>query len=272
MRIRAKLARALGLPRTTSYHQPKLKSDDALLADIKQVMINNPAYGHKRIAMELKVGKNRIKRVMKANGLKPKLLRKTWKAVNSPAKDEPKRVNLIAEIKAESPGHIWVSDFTYLLFQGKWYYLATVVDIYTRRIVGWQLGARHTAILIHQAVCEALSRELPPAYFHSDQGSEYTAEATIRLLESAGAEVSFSDKGSPWQNGFQESLYQNFKLELGNLNRYQDLSELYEAIAMQVYYYNHKRIHTALKTSPMNYYQQYLKTESPRPSVEKVGT
>lgn len=277
VRMRAKLARAFGVPRSTSYYQPDTAKPEAgqqLLERIQAVMAEHPAYGHKRIALELGVGKNRIRRLMKTNGLQPRLRRKTWRPGGRTAQDKAPAIrnNLIATVVPKRPGHIWASDFTYLKFHGKWYYLATVIDVFTRRIVGWQLGARHTATLIHQAVCEVLSREPAPLYVHSDQGSEYTAGETIRLLEATGARVSFSAKGSPWQNGFQESFYQNFKLELGNPNQYETVAGLYEAIARQVYYYNHTRIHTALKTTPVRYYETYQEKQTARPSVEKVGT
>lgn len=257
--MRAKTARALGIAPSTSYYQHVLPAkDEALLGRIKAVMRNNPAYGHGRVALELNEGTERVRRVMKANGLKPAIRRvKPW---SKPAglSFVADLQNLIRDITAMCPSHIWASDFTYLWFQGKWYYLATVLDLFSREIVGWQLGRRSKAQLVHLAYCDGLSRQPPPLIFHADQGSQYTANSTKQLVELTGGEMSYSDKASPWQNGFQESFYGHFQLELGDLNRFEHEGELFEAIAKQLYYYNHKRIHTALRTNPVTFRNNYL--------------
>jgi len=259
-RIRAKVTKALGIKRASSYYQPTLpQRDKALKEQIEAVLQEHPAYGHERIALHLGLGKNRVRRAMKLFGLQPYLKRtKAFVPERKPEEASTKQLtNLIKELQPNRPGHIWASDFTYLWLLGRWYYLATVIDLHTRRILGWSVGIRHTKELVHLAVCDALSKHEPPSFFHSDQGSEYTAEATIALLEANEIHVSFSRKASPWQNGYQESLYQNFKLELGDLSRFACEGELYEAIAKQIYYYNHKRIHTALKTTPVRFYEMY---------------
>jgi transposase InsO family protein len=171
------------------------------------------------------------------------------------------RRNLLKEenIVASYPHRVWAEDFTYLYFCGRWYYLATVIDLYSRQIVGWALGAHHDTLLIETALLDALSRFPAPAILHNDQGSEYCSKRYFILCESAGIRLSFSKKGSPWENGFQESFYREFKIELeaDELNRFNDLGELTEAIARQLYYYNHHRLHSALKTNPVAYAKQY---------------
>jgi putative transposase len=93
----------------------------------------------------------------------------------------------------------------------------------------------------------------PPPILHSDQGSEYLSYLLQGLCQKLEIILSCSDKGSPWQNGFKERFYSTLKDELGSVTRFKDLSELYEGIALTIYYYNHKRIHTALKMSPVAY-------------------
>jgi transposase InsO family protein len=257
--MRSKTSRALGIAPSTSYYQYLMPTKDALLLSrIKAVMKDNPAYGHERVATELKESKERIRRVMKANSLKPAIRRiKPWTKPESVALVTDLQ-NLIRDWRAARPSHIWASDFTYLWFQSKWYYLATVLDLFSREIVGWQLGRRSHAQLIHLAYCDGLSQHPPPLIFHADQGGQYTATSTKQLVELTGGQVSYSDKASPWQNGFQESFYGHFKLELGDLHRFKHEGELFEAIAKQLYYYNHKRIHTALKTKPVEFRENYL--------------
>ena len=244
--------------------------NELLRAAIQTVQEKHPAYGHKRIALHLQRGKSQIRRVMKLFGLAPLLTRKHgWRGSNEPV---PVRPNLTLGLTPVRSGHIWASDFTYLYFAGRWYYLATVLDLYTRRILGWHIGKRHTASLVHLAVCDALSRSAPPEFFHADQGSQYTAAETVRLVEATGAQFSWSAKASPWQNGYQESLYQNFKLELGDLSRFGHEGELFEAVAKQIYYYNFERIHTALKMPPMQFYERELVGAGMRQGVEITGT
>lgn len=147
----------------------------------------------------------------------------------------------------------WVQDFTHIWFMGMWIYVATVLELKTRRILGWSLGLRHDKDLVHRAVLDALSKYPPPPILHSDQGSEYLSYLLQDLCEKLEIILSCSDKGSPWQNGFKERFYSTLKDELGPITRFKDLSELYEGIALTIYYYNHKRIHTALKMSPVAY-------------------
>lgn len=147
----------------------------------------------------------------------------------------------------------WVQDFTYLKFQGTWCYLAVVLDIQTRQIVGWRLGTNHSSQLTYEAMLDALSKYPPPAILHSDQGSEYLSYKHRDLCARFEIQLSCSAPGSPWQNGFMERWFGGFKLELGLLARFEDLAELHEGIALQVYYYNTKRIHTALRMSPAAY-------------------
>lgn len=165
------------------------------------------------------------------------------------------RRNLLKErqLIADHLHHIWAEDFTYLWFQGRWNYLATIIDLYSRQIVGWSLSIHHDTDLITAALLDALSRYAPPAICHQDQGSEYTSERYDIIALSLGIELSFSEKGSPWQNGFQESFYRPFKLEIDakRLDRFADLGELTAAIAKQIQYYNTERIHSALNMSPL---------------------
>jgi len=136
---------------------------------------------------------------------------------------------------------------------GMWVYVATVLELKTRRIVGWSVGLRHDSELVHRAVLDAFSKYPAPPILHSDQGSEYLSYRLKDLCQKMEVTLSCSDKGSPWQNGFEERFYKTLKDELGPTNRFRDLAELYEGIAMTIYYYNHRHIHTALKMSPAAY-------------------
>ncbi len=150
----------------------------------------------------------------------------------------------------------WVQDFSFLKFSGCFLYLAVVLDIKTRQAVGWRLGTNHSSELTYTALLDALSKHNQPAILHSDQGSEYLSYKHQLLCDKLEIQLSCSDKSSPWQNGFMERWFNTFKTELGSITRFKDLAEVHEAIALQIHYYNTKRIHLSLKTTPANYAKQ----------------
>lgn len=100
---------------------------------------------------------------------------------------------------------------------------------------------------------DALSKHQGPTILHSDQGSEYLSYKHQELCARREITLSCSTRASPWQNGFMERWFGTFKLEMGNLSRHKELARLHEAVALQIYYYNTKRIHSALKMSPAAY-------------------
>ena len=147
----------------------------------------------------------------------------------------------------------WVQDFTHIWFKGMWVYLATVLNLKTRRIIGWSMGLKHDSEFVHRAILDVLSKYPSPPILHSDQGSEYLSYRPQDLCQKLEIELSSSDKASPRQNGFKERFYSTLKDELGIVTKFKDLTELYEGVALTIYYYNHKRIHTALRMSPVAY-------------------
>lgn len=255
------LANKLGIARSTLYYKDKkATSDEELKIRILAVMAEHPAYGHRRIALELKMNKKRIGRVMKKNGLRPKV--KRGRRPNKP-EDQKRKDSLITNIFTIlcpiRPNVVWAGDFTYIWFAGRFWYVATVIDVHTREILGWYIANHHTSALIIEAFKDAVHRTgKVPTYFHSDQGSEYVSGIYRVLLDEHGVTPSHSEKGSPWQNGFQESFYSNFKLELGNVRRFENVGQLVEAIHRQIAYYNGRRIHSALKMPPTVFRQTLI--------------
>lgn len=246
------LARELGVSRQSLYYTPKLPAKDMVLKTaIENVMKDNQAYGPKRIAIELGVNKKRVGRVMKLFNLTVRRKRRKKPHKEKDIGVEPMNIpNRIQGLVVSTVGVAWISDFTYLPYQGRFVYLATVEDIFTRQILGWTVSIRHTADLVTEALFDALSRHRKPEIFHSDQGSEYRSDLFLGTLEREHILASMSAKASPWQNGYKESFYSQFKLELGHPDCYETMGELIEAIAIQIHYYNTRRIHTALKCAP----------------------
>lgn len=252
------LARQLGISRQSLYYKSKLPEKDLKLkAEIEKVMAGHKAYGHKRLSMALGINKKRVLRVMKLFDLKPRRRRKRPEKPQDLDQAPMAIPNLVKGIIIDAPNSVWVSDFTFLPYYGRFVYLATLEDVFTRQVVGWEVAVRHNADLVAQALLDALNYYPAPQIAHSDQGSEYRSKLYLNLLKSFNTRPSMSEKASPWQNGHQESFYSGFKLELGHPECYPTLGELIEAIAQQIHYYNHQRIHTALKCPPAVFAQRY---------------
>lgn len=259
------LAKSMGVSRSSLYYQSKRPIiDENVKKKIKQVLSIHPSYGHKRIALELNLNKKRILRVMKKFNIKP-YRRRVKRPIKKDDIGKPAAIyeNLIKHLIPLKPNIIWVAVFTYISFQNKFVYLATIMDLFTREIIGWNVSVAHDTNLITGALSMALSKtKKAPDYHHSDQGSEYDSYEYIKTLKENKITISMSAKGHPWENGYQESFYSEFKLELGWVDRFETLGELIEAIHLQVNYYNTNRIHTSLKTSPIKFKNQYLLKEA----------
>jgi len=229
---KTKLAKEMGIARSSLYYQRKREEIDLeLKCQIEAVMVDHKDYGHKRVALELKMGHNRIRRVMKKYGFKPYRRRaKRFIKKKDLGKPDTKIPNLIEQLLERKllikPNQIWCTDFTYIKFQSKFLYLATIIDLFTREITGVNLSRFHNRYLVIGALEDAVINYGVPKIVHSDQGSEYDSRDFIAFVKIIGAKISMSEKASPWQNGHQESFFGHFKGEAGDLNRFKSLGEL----------------------------------------------
>lgn len=255
------LAKSLGVSRQSLYYQPIRPAKDLLAKKlIEQVLDNNPSYGHKRLAIELQMNKKKVLRLMKKFNIKP-YRRRIKKPVKAEDINKQPAIyqNEIKNIISNKPNSIWVADFTYIKFQNKFIYLSTIMDLFTREIIGWNVSSKHDRFLILKSLKMALEKtKTAPDYHHSDQGSEYDSYEYTNQLEENQIIISMSQKGHPWENGYQESFYSQFKVDLGRADQFETLGELIEAIHLQINYYNIRRIHTSLKMSPIKFKSQYI--------------
>lgn len=254
------LAKRLGVSRSSLYYHAKRdEQDEEMKKQILIVLGIHPSYGHKRIALEFGLNNKRIRRVMKKYGMKPYRRRARMpRKKEDEGKNATKWKNEIKGFCPIQPNVVWASDFTYIKFLGHFLYLATIIDIYTREIIGWNISMRHDTKLVLAALQHAIERTgTAPVYAHSDQGSEYDAKEYEEYVLRNGITLSMSKKHAPWENGFQESFYSQFKVDLGYVSRFETVEELIEAIYQTIYYYNTKRIHTSLKMAPVLFKQKY---------------
>ena len=236
----------------------------------------HPFYGVRRLALYLDWSENKTRRLRNKMGIviERAMKRRRIRALKAQIPMPTNAIKQYAVFKNEArPWEgmnyapmthqpIWVQDFTYLWFERSWHYLAAVVQLKTRQIVGWKLGLRHSSELTHAALVDALSKHSSPSILHSDAGSEYLSHKHEQLCQQMNIVLSCSNKGRPWENGFMERVFGTIKLELGSLSQYSDLGALYEAIALSIHYYNTKRIHSALKMSPNDYAASLFKLET----------
>lgn len=264
--IKSFCAEVLGVNRKNIYHQSIQTEKDILLKEeIQKVWKEHPSYGHKRLGLHLQINHKRISRVMKKFGIKPP--RRKINHFCTKSIKHRKYPNLIKDIPIIYEHHVWCSDTSEFKFHGEKWYLVTIIDIFTRQVLGVAIGKHHNSQLVMEAVEMAIAAtHTHPTIFHTDQGTEFMAEVITSMLEKCGTRISASDKASPWQNGYQESFFGKFKDEIGDINRFETAGELIEELYHHVHYYNTKRIHSVLKMPPAVY------AISIRNLSEKMGT
>jgi len=262
---KVKRAKELGISRSSLYYQPRQEAKDwQTKIKIEHALHDHPSYGHKRLARYLSLNKKRILRVMHKYGIKP--YRRHGKKYRKPKVNGCVFSNLLLTNLPSYQNHIWASDFTHLSWKGKTIYLATILDIFTREIVGFSVMLNHGVSLVMNALLMAVMIHGRAEILHSDQGSEYTSKTYVDLVSALGIRQSMSRKASPWENGYQESWYDKCKIDLGDLNRFETLGEVAAAIYQHIHYYNTERIHTKLKMVP----QQYAMLQSLKPLIGRI--
>ena len=245
-------ARELGVSRQSLYYKRKQPEKDwQLKCQIEKMLRDHPSYGSPRVAIALGRNKKPIERVMRLFGIKARRRRgRRWRKAK---KTKVIYSNLLMTDIPSHENHIWVSDFTHWDFQGKKVYMATVMDLFTRKIVGVSVYTTHAVQLVLSSLFSALNKNSRPKVFHSDNGSEYNSGVFVEALETLDILISRSNPGCPWENGYQESFYSQFKVDMGDPTRFKNLGEFVCEIYHQVYVYNNTRIHTALKMSPVEF-------------------
>lgn len=226
-----------------------------LQAQVKQAYAEGRgAYGSPRVVAALRrkglpVSKRRVERTMRALGLQGRKRRRsrvTTKA--NPA--HPVAANLLdRDFKADRPNQRWVTDISYVWTDEGWCYLAVILDLFSRAVVGWSLDTTLTTQLPLRALDMAVRRRIPGSSLlhHSDRGCQYTSQEYRRPLADLGIEVSMSRKGNCWDNAVAESFFSTIKLELVYDRRWATRLELRTAVFDYIeVFYNRQRLHSTL--------------------------
>ena len=223
---------------------------------------NRQVYGSPRIYAELKeqgvhCGRKRVARLMRERDINAKSKRRKIKTTDS-RHDNPVAPNILdRDFTADAPNTKWVSDITGIETSEGWLYLAAIVDIYSRFVVGWAMGKERDEQLITNAAVMALSRRRPGAglLHHSDRGSQYTSQGYQDLLKEHGIEISMSKKGDCYDNALMESFFGTFKEACVERHTLKTRSEARQVIFEYLeVFYNRQRKHSSLGyVSPANY-------------------
>ena len=252
------MCQLLGVPRSLVYRKPADRSArGSFYAELKpaiaDIVIANPGYGYRRVRRELgkqgrRCGYKSVSRAMREAGLQPK--RRRTHPRTSDGKGRGNWPNLLKEEGSPptGPGQVWVADITYIAVPNGFAYLACILDVYLRKIVGWSLSKRIDARLTLCVLKQALETYPPePGWIHhSDRGSQYLADEHVKLVAAAGGRTSCSDKACPQDNAFMESFFKTLKAEEVWLEDYQGIEQADESICEFINYYNSERMHSAL--------------------------
>ena len=194
-------------------------------------------------------GEHRIARLMRAEGIRAKTVKK-WRATTQSNHRMPVAANVLKrQFTVAQPNQVWAGDITYVWTTEGWLYLAVVLDLYSRAVIGWALGARLTGDLAQQALTMALHHRAPKAglLHHSDRGSQYAATAYQQLLTTHGMISSMSRRGNCWDNACVESFFGTLKRELIYHRQYRTRDEATQDIFEYIeVFYNRLRRHSTL--------------------------
>jgi transposase InsO family protein len=243
-------------------------TDNQMLALIRAIHAEfKGIYGSPRMVRELRsrgfpASKDRVERLMRENGIKARHKRR-YKVTTDSKHSMPVAANLLnRNFTPDAPNQVWTSDITYLWTNEGWLYLAIVLDLFNREVVGWSLKSRMTAGIVTDALTMAWFRRKPAAglMHHSDRGSQYASQVFQAKLKEYGMICSMSRKGNCWDNAPTESWFNSFKNERVHGLHYETREEM-KAMAFEYIevIYNRKRQHSTLGyKSPIQFLDAWL--------------
>jgi transposase InsO family protein len=259
--------------RRASPRERKRVSNDALLVHIKAIHAEvKGEYGWPRVWKELlakgiRVGKERVRKLMVLHGIKARAKRK-YKATTDSNHKLPVAPNLLGRQFAVSvPNRVWTGDITYIDTGEGWLYLAAVIDLFSRQIVGWSMQPRMKKELVIDALRMAWFRRHPQPglIFHSDRGSQYCSDEFQAALAAYGMRSSMSRKGDCWDNAPTESLWGSLKVARLHGVHFATRRAAMDEVIDWMGFYNHRRLHSTLAyVSPMQFEQRWLADQEKR--------
>ncbi len=248
----------------------RIKEDKEITKMIKQVFEEGRGtYGSRRIKKRLDqqkvaVSRNRVTRLMRESSLECKTKRK-FKATTDSKHNKQVSPNLLArKFNVPQANQYWVGDITYVPTEEGWLYLSTVIDLYSRKVVGWSMNCNMKAELVNNALLMALWQRKPikGLVWHTDRGSQYASDSHRAIIKQHYITQSMSRKGYCWDNAVAESFFHTLKTELTHQCKFKTREEARHAIFEYIeVFYNRIRIHSANDyLSPVEYETLQYKT------------
>jgi transposase InsO family protein len=262
------------LPRSSFYYQPKPQEispeDRALEKRIEQITEEFTKYGYRKVTRQLHregnpVNHKKVYRIMREKGLLVKPSRRFVKTTDS-NHPYPVYPNLIKDRLVTDVNQVWVADITYIRIVTAFVYLAVILDLYSRKAIGYAISRQIDTNLSLAALRMAVQNRNPPpeVIHHSDQGVQYAAHDYIDELRNCKFQISMSRKGNPYDNAFAESFMKTIKTEEVYLWEYQTLEDVLTRIPYFIEdVYNQKRLHASLGYMPPSEFEARSKTLTP---------
>ena len=262
-----RLCRCYGVTRAGYYawcHRPasrRQEQDQRLFRQIVTIFTaSRGTYGSPRVHEALRqqgqrVSRRRVERLMRVGGLRGRVAR-VYRRKAGTHRWFGQHPNHVGWTRATGPNQIWVGDLTYLRVARRWWYLATVLDQYSRRVLAWRLGTVRDARLTGAVVRAALRRRRPAIglIFHTDRGSEYLGVGFRHHLAARGVRQSMTRGGAPGENPHMESFFHSFRADVVHGARFHTIDELRRQLRWYLPFYNRQRLHSRLGyQSPVDY-------------------
>jgi putative transposase len=269
------MCRVLGVNRSGYYsyqrrhaNKPADPEHQEMLDWVKKIAkASGYTYGTRRMkkalnALGYPISRNKARKLMKEANVQVRY-RKKYKVTTNSNHNQPVYDNVLdRQFDVEQPNQVYASDITYIWTQEGWLYLAVVIDLFSRKVVGWSMSSRMKARLVCDALKMAIWQRRPKAglIHHSDRGSQYASEAFRRLLKAHEFQGSMSRKGDCWDNAVVESFFGSLKQERVQWKHYQSRYEAQQDILNYIsMFYNSYRLHSYLGYKSPNQYEKEMR-------------
>jgi putative transposase len=264
----ARQAELLDLSRSSVYYTPRPLSDRdlGLMRRLDELHLQLPFYGSRKLTRELRkegheVGRRHVVTLMRRMGIEV-IYRRPRTSI--PARGAAIRPYLLGNLAINRPNQVWASDITFLPMAHGFLYLVAILDVASRKVLSFRLSNTLTADFCVEALEEALAKFAAPEIFNTDQGSQFTSDEWIKVLDDAGVAISMDGKGRWIDNVFIERLWRSVKYEEVYLHGYTNGTEARTALTRYFSFYNARRSHQALEyRTPDEVYFEALAATTP---------
>lgn len=264
----------MNLAESTYYADPKIsrKTRDEMDADIRgkveQIRVQFPRTGYRMLLRHLKrsgvaIGETKLRRIIERFELQFKHKKKFVVTTNS-NHDHEVYPNLIEEMTIDGPNQVWTADFTYIRINTGFVFLAVILDLFSRKVIGWSISKKMDAALTVNALEMAIAQRKPKrgVIHHSDRGVQYLCDAYVKILDDNGFHKSCSKKGNPYDNAWTESFIKTLKWDEVHMREYETYLDVVENLPRFIdEVYNKIRLHSSLNYLPPEEFESKFANE-----------